>query len=619
MKNLNKQNLVSLAAAALFVPALPVQAFTDDIHGVTLQLENKLAVGAAMRVQGRDPGLVGIGQDKGGTAFSTNMDDGNLAFDRGEIVSATAKMTSDLTFTRGNWGAFFRGSYVFNQALRNHDFFDATDYGNDKEAPLSEYQAKNARLHNYLGNDADMLDAYLFGGFDINNRSLAFKIGRQVINWGESTFVLHGINSALAFDQAQLRVPGFELDEVLVPTENLWVSYNLLENLSMEAFYQLHWRPTQIDPSGSYWGTNDYAGIGGTRANLGLGRVNENSLFNTPCQTPNGPTFCVAAGSTVPRGPDGEAKDSGQWGVKLGTLVKWLNDMDLSAYAMNYHSRLPLYSGISRASSTAPASTASYFVEYPEDIQLYGLSFNTTVGDYSIQGEYSYKVDQPLQVDDIELLLTGLGAASQINPNAGAALGGQYIRGWRRYDVSQGDLGFTALFPPNRFFGYDQVLVVGEAGMAYVHGMPSAQELAFEAPGTYTPNPGTAALNGPGTPAYASISGAPTTPYGRYATPFSWGYKLIARFTYNNVFNMFTVEPTLRFDHDVDGTTPTPITNFVEDRKSVHVSLGVTYLQAWQGEIGYTTYFGATSSGGLGGRNLLADRDYVEAILKYSF
>ena len=618
MKNINKKNLISLAAAALFVPALPAQAFTDDIHGVTLQLENKLAVGAAMRVQGRDNGLVGIAN--GGTAFSTNMDDGNLAFDRGEIVAATAKMTSDLTFTRGNWGAFFRGSYVFNQAARNHDFFNAADYGPGKEAPLSEYEAKNARLHNYLGSDADMLDAYLFGGFDINDRSLAFKIGRQVINWGESTFVLHGINSALAFDQSQLRVPGFELDEVLVPTENLWISYNLLENLSMEAFYQLHWRPTQIDPSGSYWGTNDYAGIGGTRANLGLGRVDENSPAGTACLPPTGPLSCVSIGSTVTRGPDGKASDSGQWGVKLGTLVKYLNDMDLSVYAMNYHSRLPLYSGVSRTSAVAPASTANYFVEYPEDIQLYGVSFNTTVGDYSIQGEYSYKVDQPLQIDDIELLLTGLGAPSQINPNTGAALGGQYIRGWRRYDISQGDLGFTALFPPNRFFGYDQVLVVGEAGMSYVHGMPAPQVLAFEAPGTYTPNAGTAALNGRGTAAEnPAIAGAPATPYNRYATPFSWGYKLIARFTYNNVFNMFTVEPTIRFDHDVDGTSPTPITNFVEDRKSVHVSLGVTYLQAWQGEIGYTNYFGATSSGGLGDRNLLGDRDYVEAILKYSF
>ncbi|AXQ27916.1 DUF1302 domain-containing protein [Solimonas sp. K1W22B-7] len=611
MKNINKKNLISLAAAALFVPALPAQAFSDEVHGVSLQLESKLSVGVAKRVQSRDDGLVGIAN--GGTAYSTNGDDGNLAFDKGDLVAAAAKVTSDLTFTRGNWGAFFRGSYVFNEKLRNYDFFNRADYGPGKEAPLSEYDAKNEILRDRLGSDADLLDAYLFGAFDIGPRSMAFKLGRQVINWGESTFVLHGINSILAFDQAQLRVPGFELDEVLVPTENLWLSYNLLENLSMEAFYQLNWRRTDIDPSGSYWGTNDFAGIGGNRANLGLGRVDENAPAGTICTPPG--VSCVFIGSTVPRGRDKLASDSGQGGIKLSTLVKYLNDMDLSVYAMNYHSRLPLFSGTSRASAVAPASTANYFVEYPEDIQLYGVSFNTTVGDYSVQGEYSYKVDQPLQIDDIELLLTGLGAPSQINPNQGAALGGQYIRGWRRYDISQGDLGFTALFPPNRLFGWDQVLMVGEAGMAYVHGMPDPEVLAFEAPATYTANPGTAAINGPN----PAIVGTPSTPYDRYATPFSWGYKLIARFTYNNVFNMFTVEPTIRFDHDVDGTTPTPITNFVEDRKSVHVSVGVVYLQAWQGEVGYTTYFGATKSNGLGDRNLLGDRDYVEAVLKYSF
>ncbi|HSW14823.1 MAG TPA: DUF1302 domain-containing protein [Solimonas sp.] len=615
MNTKQQRGLVALAAAALCTPAL---AFTDEVAGVDMVLENKLSVGAAMRAQARDDGLVGIAN--GGSAFSTNGDDGNLAFDRGEVVAAAAKLTSDLTFSRGNWGAFLRGSYVFNQTARSHDFYDAADYGAGKEASLAEYQAKNARLHNYLGSDADLLDAYVFGAVDINQRSLAFKLGRQVINWGESTFVLHGINSILAFDQGQLRVPGHELDEVLIPTENLWLSYSPFGWLSLEAFYQLNWRHTEIDASGSYFGSNDFAGIAGNRANLGLGRVGENAPAGSACAAPTGPLSCVQIGSTVPRAGDRDASDDGQWGVKLSTLVPQLRDMDLAAYAMNYHSRLPLFSGTSRNSSVSPASSANYFVEYPEDIQLYGMSFNTTIGDWSVQGEYSYKVDQPLQIDDIELLLTGLGAPSQLSPVAGAALGGQYIRGWRRYDVSQGDLGFTALFPPNRLLGYDQVLLVGEAGMAYVHGMPSAQELAFEAPATYTPNSGTAALNGRGTPLEnPAIAGAPVTPYGRYATPFSWGYKLIARFTYNNVFNLFTLEPMLRFDHDVDGTTPTPITNFVEDRKSASASVNLVYLQAWQGEIGYTRYFGATRSGGLGERNLLADRDFVELAIKYSF
>jgi len=613
-KHYNKK-LICLAAAALFAQALPAQAYTGELPGgVSLTLENKLSIGAAWRVQDRDEGLVGIAN--GGKAFSTNGDDGNLAFDDGDVVASAAKITSDLTLTRGDWGAFFRGSYVYNDKLHNHDFYDIGDYGPGKEAPIAEYNAKNARLHNYLGSDADLLDAYLFGAFDIGSRSLAFKLGRQVINWGESTFVLHGINSILAFDQGQLRVPGFELDEVLIPTENLWLSFSPFSRLSMEAFYQLNWRHTEIDASGSYFGSNDFAGIGGNRANLGLGRVNENSLPGTPCAAPSTPVSCVLIGSTVPRAGDRDADDEGQWGVKLSTLVPQLHDMDLSVYAMNYHSRLPVFSGTSRSSAVAPASTANYFVEYPEDIQLYGLSFNTTVGDWSLQGEYSYKVDQPLQLDDIELLLTGLGAPSQLAPIAGSALGNQYIRGWRRYDVSQADLGVTALFPPSRnFLGYDQILFVGEAGMAYVHGMPSPQELAFEAPATYTPNAATLAANGPN----PAVAGTPPTPYGRYATPFSWGYKLIARFTYNSVFNKFTVEPTLRFDHDVEGTTPTPITNFVEDRKSATVSVNTIYLQSWQGEVGYTRYFGADKSEGLGDRNLIGDRDFVELVLKYSF
>ena len=75
----------------------------------------------------------------------------------------------------------------------------------------------------------------------------------------------------------------------------------------------------------------------------------------------------------------------------------------------------------------------------------------------------------------------------------------------------------------------------------------------------------------------------------------------------------------MRFDHDVEGTTPTPITNFVEDRKSITAGVNFVYLQSWQAEIYYTNYFGATKSGGLGDRNLLGDRDFIEMALKYSF
>lgn len=607
-----KRNLIVLAAASLCTASGSVAAFSTERAGVNIQLDNKLSAGVAWRVASRDPDLVGKGN--GGNAYSTNSDDGNLAFDPGDVVSAAAKITSDLTLTRGAFGIFVRGSYLFNDRLHNYDFFNPDNYytpgavdpgvgltptGRPSEVPIAVYHARTAEVRDAVGSDADLLDAYVFGSLDLGVRQLAFKIGRQVINWGESTFVLHGINSILTFDQNQQRVPGFEIEELLLPTSMAWFSMTLFEGVSAEAFYQLDWDHTTIDAAGTYWSTNDFAGIGGKRANITFGLPPENF-----------------PGTTIPRAPDRKPGDDGQYGGKLSFLIPALNDLDLSLYAMNYHSRLPLVSGTSKASFAAPASTGSYFIEYPEDIQLYGLSFNTAIGDWSLQGEYSYKVDQPLQIDDIEVLLAGVGLPSQLTPPPapafGSALGGKYLRGWRRHDVSQADLGVTYLFGPSAWAGWDQLLFLGEVGAVYVHDLPPSSVLRYEGPATYTPgDAATAALVSASTvPAFGSAVPQET---GGYATDFSWGYKLVVRAQYNNVFGVLRVEPGLRFDHDVRGVTPTPITNFIEDRMMLTTTLAVHYLQEWSFEAGYTNYFGA------GRRNLLADRDFVDLVVKYSF
>ena len=56
------------------------------------------------------------------------------------------------------------------------------------------------------------------------------------------------------------------------------------------------------------------------------------------------------------------------------------------------------------------ALTSGYFTEYPEDIKLIGLSFNTQLqwGGIALQGEVAYRQDVPLQFDDVELLFGAL-------------------------------------------------------------------------------------------------------------------------------------------------------------------------------------------------------------------
>ena len=56
------------------------------------------------------------------------------------------------------------------------------------------------------------------------------------------------------------------------------------------------------------------------------------------------------------------------------------------------------------------AKTGHYFIEYPEDIQLFGLSFNTLLGasGWALQGEYSFRPDTPLQRAEDALFADGL-------------------------------------------------------------------------------------------------------------------------------------------------------------------------------------------------------------------
>lgn len=582
------------------------QALDASWQGIHAQLDSKLTAYAQMRTASRDADLVGIAN--GGRAFSTNGDDGNLAFGNGDITSSGVKLTSDLSLSYGDYGLFTRGNFGWNPTLSKGGLFDAADYDDSRTTrgyTQADRRAKEKEVERHVGRYAELLDLYAYTTQTVFDRSLALRVGRQVVNWGESTLVLNGLNSLLAVDANRARVPGFELDEVIIPANQVWASVSVVDNVNLEAFYQLRWERTIIDASGSFLSTNDFAGIGGTAANLGFGRADENVVAGTPCSAPPSPgNQCVPVGSYVPRGADVTPKNSGQYGAALRFNIAALNDMELALYGANYHSRLPLYSGTSRAGAgLTPATTASYFVEYPKDIHMYGLSFNTTIPwDLSVQGEYSYKVGQPLQIDDVELLLAGLGAPSQINRTPGATLGGQYLRGWRRKDVSQWDVGLTRLFGPSSWLRNDQTIAVVELAATHVHGLESQSVLRYEGPGTYTP----------GDAATAASQGVPQQVDG-YATATSYGYKVLARFDYNNAIGPVGLKPTLRWDHDLHGISPTPISNFVAGRRQLTASLGFTYLDGLSGEIGYTRYIGA------GQQNLLRDRDHVEAAIKYAF
>ncbi len=549
--------------------------------------------------------LNNAGQRAAPGRWSVNNDDGGLNYpNSGDLVSNTAKFTSELDVRRRNHGLFTRFTGFYD--LENHD----KDFLSDE---ADKRVGKNIRL----------LDLYVWGEEEIGEHFLNWRVGRQVISWGESTFIQGGINVINPVDVSRLRTAGAELKDAFEGVNMLWGSMDLSQNLSVEALYMFEYRAIIPDPAGAFFSTNDIATPGGSYVMLGFGGVPQPvinpDLYATVCGQGNFgasdaalPPSLIGAGcgASFPRADTRFAKDKGQFGVSLRYFAEGLNSTEFAFFFLNYHSRLPLISG--SAITSQALSSGSYWTEYPEDIHLFGASFNANIGTWALAGEVSYRPNAPLQIDDVEILFAGLSPLNPLIPapvlrfksQLGEVAPGQEIRGWEEHKSWQAQATTTKLFGPNNFLGADQIAFVAEAGFNYVSDLPEKDYLRFNGPGTDT---------GGGADYLTGDFRNPLTEPGGFADDFSWGYRLLIRPEYNNVIGAVTVSPRLAWAHDVSGTTPGPGGSFIDGRKTLTLGVGFNYLQKWVFDLAYTSYTGG------GAYNLLQDRDFYTASIRYSF
>ena len=190
-------------------------------------------------------------------AWSNNGDDGNLNFDKGDAYSTAIKFTTEVGMEHeSGFGFFVRGTGFYD--------FELQDSPESRPKPISE-----AALDEQ-GEDYRLLDAYIYHTFDFDESALQLRAGRQVISWGESTFIQHGLSEINAVDVTKLRVPGAEIKEGLIPVNTLWGSFDLTESLSLEAYAQFEWESFRTDEPGTYFATQDFTGESGTDIHLGL-------------------------------------------------------------------------------------------------------------------------------------------------------------------------------------------------------------------------------------------------------------------------------------------------------------------------------------------------------------
>lgn len=723
---------------ALMLALLPTQiwALDWDWGEAKVTWNNRLSVGVAVRMQDRsndligklnipgqqficgdgDPNTVNDGENclsvfgdpepnlrlvRAAGAFSgVNADDGNLNYDKGDVVAATNKLISDFKIEYGN--------YIFR--TRALGFYDPQNVDFTETHVDTRFQPSTTKrpgsVEGVFAKDVQLYEANVSYAFeDMFGLSGAFSVGNQIVRWGESTLVaLNSLAEINPPNAAILRMPGFEINELFQPVPVALLSMDLFEGVSTEIVYQFGWKKVQPDPRGSFFADSDL--IGGQFATITLGANGEDPGSIQRVDNVIGQISSTSLTTALldPKEPE----DGGQYGIKLSYFAEWLNGgTELGFYFFNYHSRLPYATVFAADDSCARDSTSAAdaiddcngfngpsseslalldptpgpareplpidsfkaYLDYPEDIHMFGISFNTNIpGGFSLAGEFSYRPNVPMQIHLTDVIFTGLQPAFPAEPiepttppgtpcpppeldPALAALcqlgqatlpsaaqgvpsylmgyrgisrvqANSLIKGYERMKVGQFDFTAIKAFSSNPF-GADQILSISEIGGTMVFDMPSLDQLQFEGGGVNRTHysegaDGTSAGRGP--PGNSCGEGAPTTCHftptsqnGGFADSFAWGLRQIIRWEYNDVIFGWGFKPILIAQWDVEGIAPYPLQNFVEGRKEISAGTDVTLTESLSARLMYQWFTG-------GGReNTRMDRDNLAFNFAYNF
>ncbi|MDH4583265.1 DUF1302 domain-containing protein [Pseudomonas sp. BN415] len=606
---LAKLPLAVSLASTLAAPAFGVTFNIGEIEG---QFDSSLSVGASWSMRGADKDLIGV--NNGGDGLSQTSDDSHLNFKKGETFSKIFKGIHDLELKYGDTGVFVRGKYWYDFELK------------DESRPFKDID-DNGRKEGAKSSGAELLDAFVYHNYNIADLPGSVRLGKQVVSWGESTFIGNSINSINPVDVSAFRRPGAEIKEGLIPVNMFYVSQSLTDNLSAEAFYQLEWDQTVVDNCGTFFAQPDVI-ADGCNDNL---RVLRDSESLTPGQVALARQFGVdinSEGSLVRRGPDRDADDDGQFGTALRYFAEEL-DTEFGAYFINYHSRLPVFSATGSPQATfnlanslagtplaafAPllvAGNSQYFIEYPEDIRLYGLSFSTTLPTGTAwSGEVSYRPNAPVQLNTTDILFAGVtplgGLFGNASPLKGAA--STDLHGYRRKEITQFQTTFTHFF--DQVMGASRLTLVGEVGVVHTGGLESTSKARYGRDPVFGPGPlpATGSLNTCTTLNSSTLGSATAENVSKYCeddgfvTSTAWGYRVRAVWDYNDAFAGVNLKPSIAWSHDVDGYGPNGL--FTEDAKAVSLGLDAEYQNTYTASLAYTDFFG-------GKYNTLIDRDFL--------
>lgn len=397
-------------------------------NGVNLDWSVTASYNVAMRVAKPDPLLTGERY-----MWANRYNDGDNNFDQWSLVNNRVSALFQTKISKGDSGFVLNGSTFYDDVyhrgtdaridkfkplLNNGNPATVTSGGVTRNAHVNastagrvgEFTSEAKRLH---GGYSRFLDAYAYTNLDIFGKRANIKLGRHVVSWGESLFFPNISMAQGPLDGSKANVPGTEIKEIMLPEDQISLSWQLSPKTTLLANYQYNWHETIIDAPGSYLARSDIIGPGGYCLGDYIGNGNKNYTAADCVLPPDGKipetgnTFTTKGGYFA---GDIKPKKSGAAGIGLRQRVS--EETELGFYYLRYNERVPmpqiLFNSASAANGRIPVSWKRF---YQPNVHLAGASFTTSLGEYAVGGEISHRRGAPvLAGGDRDPSRTGLDA-----------------------------------------------------------------------------------------------------------------------------------------------------------------------------------------------------------------
>lgn len=358
-----RRNALAAAVAAACVGmcananAFEVETGNPDVQ---MRFDNTVRYNLGSRMEKQDPAILA----------NANNDDGDRNFKRHSIVMNRVDLLSELDVVyQRKFGARVSAAAWYDHAYAGS--FDNTSLATSNHmvngAPA--FGLSNYAQRYYKGMSGEWLDAFMFGTVDLGNMPLTVRAGRHNVYWGETLAnALHGINYGQApLDLAKAQAtPGIEVKELARPRTQLSAQLQATSDLSFAGQYFFKWDAARLPEAGTYYGAADLLQRGGE-------------------------SLILAPGVRALHGKDIGPKGRGDWGLAARWSPEWL-DGTVGFYARNFSDILP-------QTVVMSAAPRQYFLNYADDIDMYGVSLSKNIAGISFGMDLNYRRNMPLASD----------------------------------------------------------------------------------------------------------------------------------------------------------------------------------------------------------------------------